>query len=124
MSERWDVEVDYEAQVARRVEGLAPEHPCGRLHGNTFRITVRLSGPTLQPVGWLRDFGEVDAAMAPVLAAIDHADLNAVPGLGNPTSERLARWIFDALAPSLPELASVSVAETRRTRCNYTRRPA
>lgn len=118
----WELEVDYELQAARRVEGLPAEHPCGRLHGNTFRVSVCLAGDALQPVGWLRDFGDVDAAMAPVLAVLDHADLNAVEGLGNPTSERLARWIFDRLWPRIPELAAVIVSETSRTRCIY-RRP-
>ncbi len=113
----WQIEVDYELQAARRLHGLPPEHPCGRLHGNTFRVTVRLAG-ALQGPGWVRDFAEVDAAMAPVLAELDHSELNAVPGLENPTSERLAQWIYERL--QLPELQAVVVSETQRTRCTYT----
>ena len=40
------------------------------------------------------------------------ASNNEVDGLTNPTSEVLAVWIWDRLAPTLPGLARVDVQET------------
>lgn len=117
------IEVDFHFQAARRLEGLPEGHPCGRLHGGSFSVTVVLEGP-LDAVGWVRDFGAVEAAIAPVRDALDHRDLNSeVEGLGNPTSEHLCRWIFDALKPALPEITEVTLAESPTTRCRYRGRP-
>ena len=54
--------------------------------------------------GFLRDFGEVDAALKSVRELLDHRLLNEVEGLGNPTLENLARFIFaEAGAPLWPK---------------------
>jgi 6-pyruvoyltetrahydropterin/6-carboxytetrahydropterin synthase len=57
--------------------------------------------------------------MQPVLDRLDHYYLNEIPGLENPTSELLARWIWDRVAPSLPELSQVVVNETCTSGCVY-----
>ena len=54
------------------------------------------------------DFGEIKTAFAPLLDQLDHRYLNEVDGLENPTSENVARWIWDRLATSLP-LSAVTV---------------
>ena len=51
--------------------------------------------------------------------ALDHHYLNEVPGLDNPTSEILAMWIWDRLAPSLPGLSQITVRETCTSSCTY-----
>jgi len=51
---------------------------------------------------------------------LDHNYLNDVPGLENPTSEQIARWIWDRLAPSLPGLSRVVVRETCTAGAIYT----
>jgi 6-pyruvoyltetrahydropterin/6-carboxytetrahydropterin synthase len=58
------------------------------------------------------DFAELKAAFAPLHRALDHNYLNDIPGLENPTSEQIARWIWDRLAPTLPGLSRVVVRET------------
>jgi 6-pyruvoyltetrahydropterin/6-carboxytetrahydropterin synthase len=50
---------------------------------------------------------------------LDHNCLNDLPGLENPTSERLARWIWERLKPALPLLTEISIAETCTSRCIY-----
>jgi 6-pyruvoyltetrahydropterin/6-carboxytetrahydropterin synthase len=42
-----------------------------------------------------------------------------VDGLENPTSENLARWIWDRLKPRLPKLSQVVVRETCTAGCIY-----
>jgi 6-pyruvoyltetrahydropterin/6-carboxytetrahydropterin synthase len=50
---------------------------------------------------------------------LDHRLLNNVPGLENPTSEILARWIWNALVTSAPAIRSVTVKETCASGCVY-----
>ena len=45
--------------------------------------------------------------------------LNKVEGLENPTSENIARWIWNELKPCLPLLNAIEVAETCNARCVY-----
>ena len=52
------------------------------------------------------------AAFKPIYDRLDHHYLNDIPGLENPTSERLAAWIWEQLKPSLPGLSEVVVHET------------
>ena len=45
--------------------------------------------------------------------------LNEIPGLENPTSENLAKWIWRETRPRLPLLAKVVVHETCTSGCIY-----
>jgi 6-pyruvoyltetrahydropterin/6-carboxytetrahydropterin synthase len=100
---------------------LLPEgHPCRKLHGHSFRVEIRARGPVPDESGWVMDFAELDAAVRPVLGQLDHAHLNEVEGLGNPTSERIALWLWRRLKPALPGLSRVEVMETETTGCVYT----
>lgn len=111
-------------EAARRLPRLSQDHPCARLHGHSFQIEVRVAGPLHPELGWVIDFAEVQAACDGVRAALDHRTLNDIPGLENPTSERLAQWIWARLIPALPGLAEVRVQETRNSGCIYRGEPA
>jgi 6-pyruvoyltetrahydropterin/6-carboxytetrahydropterin synthase len=110
----------FHLECARRLPHLPAEHPCARVHGHSFKVEVQVSGPLDPKLGWVIDFAEVEAAWQPVKAALDHRYLNDVPGLDNPTSEILARWIWDKLKPALPGLSQVVVQETASSGCVYT----
>lgn len=84
-------------------------HPNSRLHGHSFAAQVTLEGVADPTTGWIRDFAEIDAAIADIRMRLDHRLLNEIKGLEQPTLERLARFIFDALKDPLPELVSVTV---------------
>jgi 6-pyruvoyltetrahydropterin/6-carboxytetrahydropterin synthase len=100
---------------------MVPEgHKCARLHGHSFKVEVGISGLVDPKTGWLTDFAVLDALWAPVYERLDHRYLNEVPGLENPTSEVLARWIWDELKPKLPLLTQVTLFETCDARCHYT----
>ena len=58
------------------------------------------------------DFAEVTEHFAPLYASLDHNYLNELDGLENPTSENIARWIWDRLKPTLPQLSQVVIHET------------
>jgi len=109
----------YHIEAARRLPKLPDYHPCSRVHGHSFRIEIHIGGPVDPDTGWVIDFAELDAAFAPVKAQIDHRYLNDIPGLENPTSERLAQWVWQKLKPALPGLSKIVVQETQQSGCVY-----
>lgn len=109
----------FHLQCARRLPALPASHPCARVHGHSFEIEVTLRG-TVDPVaGWVCDFADIERAWRPVHDALDHRYLNDIDGLENPTSEHLAMWLWQMLAPSLPALAQIRVVETHNAGCIY-----
>jgi len=107
-------------EAAHRLPETPPDHKCQRLHGHSFRCEIHVTGPVDPATGWVQDFADLRAAFDPLMAILDHHYLNEVPGLENPTSENLARFIWDRLAPALPYLSCVIIHETCTARCIYT----
>ena len=110
---------EFTFEAAHRLPNVPPGHKCARLHGHSFRVRVTVRGAVGAQSGWVLDFADLKAAWRPVHDAVDHHYLNDVPGLENPTSERLAEWIWARLAPTVPQLASVEVRETCTSGCVY-----
>ena len=99
-------------EAAHRLPNVPPGHKCARLHGHSFRVEVHLRGEIGDESGWVMDFGDVKTAFQPLYDQLDHHYLNDIPGLDNPTSERLAVWIWQQLKPALPLLSEIVVHET------------
>lgn len=106
-------------EAAHRLPDMPPEHPCGRLHGHSFRCEVHVEGDVDPATGWVVDFADIERAFAPLHEMLDHRYLNEVDGLSNPTAENLAKWIWEQLKPALPGLERVVVRETCTSGCVY-----
>jgi 6-pyruvoyltetrahydropterin/6-carboxytetrahydropterin synthase len=106
-------------EAAHRLPNLPENHKCWRLHGHSFRVEIHVSGPLTEKEGWIMDFADVSRAFNPIYDQLDHHYLNEIPGLENPTSENLARWIWSRLKPALPLLSQVVVRETCTAGCIY-----
>ena len=109
----------FQVEAAHRLPNVPPGHKCARLHGHSFRIEVHVDGALDPTLGWVMDFADIKAAFQPIFDRLDHHYLNDVEGLENPTSERLAVWIWDRLKPRLPALARIVVHETCTSGCTY-----
>ena len=110
---------DFSFEAAHRLPNVPDGHKCARLHGHSFQVRVTIEGPVGERTGWVMDFADLKAAYAPVYERLDHRYLNEVPGLENPTSEVLARWIWRELEPALAGLVEIEVRETCTTGCVY-----
>jgi 6-pyruvoyltetrahydropterin/6-carboxytetrahydropterin synthase len=110
----------FSIEAAHWLPNVPEGHKCRRLHGHSFQIEIHVSGPVDPQLGWVMDFAEIKEAFAPVEAEIDHYCLNDIAGLENPTSENLARWIWNRLRAVLPQLSKVVVKETCTSGCVYT----
>ena len=84
---------------------------CARLHGHNYRVVVTVAAEDLPQSGMVMDFKLLKAACDQVVEALDHRCLNELPPFAeaNPTSENLARHIFEAVRD---ELAAQSVRVT------------
>ena len=77
--------------------------------------------PALEPADVLlaSDVAYEQRAFQPLHDRLDHHYLNDIEGLDNPTSEVLAEWIWDRLAPAVPQLTQIVVRETCTSGCIY-----
>ncbi len=90
---------------------------CSRTHGHNFTARIHLSAPSTDADGLTADYALLREKVMGVLQELDHQNLNDHPHFQevNPTSENIARYLFDRLANVFPESVSlddVQVAET------------
>ena len=109
----------FQFEAAHLLPHLPESHKCRRLHGHSFKVEIVVAGECDSKLGWLMDYADISEAFKPLWEQLDHRYLNEVPGLENPTSERLAQWIWQALKPGLPQLHQIVVHETCTAGCVY-----
>jgi 6-pyruvoyltetrahydropterin/6-carboxytetrahydropterin synthase len=114
-----DIFKTFTLDAAHRLPNVPVGHKCARLHGHSFRIEIHVRGEPDPHTGWVMDFADIKAAFAPLYDRLDHHYLNEVEGLDNPTSENLARWIYDRLKRVLPALHKITVHETCTSGATY-----
>lgn len=108
----------YILQSAHRLPNVPEGHRCGRMHGHGFEVILHADQDLgSKPLGI--DYDRIDELWAPIHAELDHACLNDIPGLENPTSEMIAAWVWTRLKSELPELSWVTVYETAQCGANY-----
>lgn len=110
---------EFSFEAAHFLPNVPADHKCRRLHGHSFKIAIFVSGTVGEESGWVMDFADLKKAFKPIHAQLDHYFLNEITGLENPTSENLARWIWDRLKPSLPALSKIEIRETCTSGCVY-----
>ena len=115
----FELERSYRFEAAHHLPRVGKSHPCRRLHGHSYCVTVAVVGNAGGDSGWVVDFADIDAVVGPVCAELDHRLLNEIAGLANPTSEALAAWLWERLAAGLPGLSVIRVAETPDSSCTY-----
>jgi len=110
---------DFTFEAAQTLPNVPAGHKCGRMHGHSFKVEVSIEGQVDPATGWIYDHSRISAAMQPLLDLMDHAYLNEIPGLANPTIENMAHWLWQHLAPACPGLCEIVIHETPTARCIY-----
>jgi 6-pyruvoyltetrahydropterin/6-carboxytetrahydropterin synthase len=117
----YEVTIRDSFSAAHHLRGYRGE--CSRQHGHNWDVEVSLQCPKLDAQGLSVDFRVARKVLRHVLSEVDHRDLNAVEWFRdeNPTSENLARHIFQRMADSLPavRVARVTVHESPSARVSY-----
>ena len=109
----------FKFDAAHRLPNVPDGHKCAQIHGHSFRLEIHVMGIADAQSGWVMDFADIAAACQPVIDQLDHKYLNDITGLTNPTSENLAKWIWQRLHPSLPQLSKIIVQESPESGCIY-----
>ena len=110
----------FKFDAAHRLPNVGQGHKCSQLHGHSFRVEIHLKGTVDLHSGWVMDFADIVEAFKPLLEQLDHKYLNEIDGLDNPTSENIAKWIWERLHLALPQLSKVVVQEGTESGCIYT----
>ena len=98
---------------------------CETLHGHRFRVVAKISATKLNDIGLAYDFTELKAKLKVIVNKFDHTTLNDNPPFDkmNPSSENIARTIYEELKISLKEapveLKAVQVWESPNSGVEY-----
>ena len=100
------------------LDQLFDGHPCARMHGHNYIVTIHIRSEKLNEYGFVKDYRELDFIKEFIDNNLDHRHLNdIIPH--HPTSENIARYLFEIFHIKLPELYAVEVSETPKTSAIY-----
>ncbi len=90
---------------------------CSRIHGHNWKVTARLKVFSIDENGMSVDYAVLKKLFTDILSRFDHNLINDIPYFQsvNPTSERIAEYIYHELAQTLPKgirLLWIGVSET------------
>ena len=98
---------------------------CENLHGHNWKVEITVQSEHLDDTGLAMDFKILKAYAGEIMEKFDHKNLSDLPEFQrlNPTTENIARLIYEALELRLDGLDAniyrVSVAESETSRASY-----
>src|SRR5690625_4882067 len=97
---------------------------CKEPHGHSYILEVQIQSNSLNEDGpkknMVIDFHQVSDIVKPMVKTyLDHKWLNETLNTDSPTSEFIARWIYQYLADKLPGLHTVTLSETTTSKVIY-----
>ena len=119
----YTVTIETEFSAAHIIRGY--NGPCSRLHGHNWKVTVEAKTDVLDTIGMSVDFYVLQKKTEEIVSKFDHRDMNSIPPFDkelNPTSENIARYIYDELKKLLPvnvKLSFVAIGETGQYTAKY-----
>jgi 6-pyruvoyltetrahydropterin/6-carboxytetrahydropterin synthase len=98
---------------------------CEALHGHNWKVQVHVTAERLNEIDIALDFHDLKRITNEVVSQLDHVCLNELFPFTerNPSSENIARWIYDSLKKRLAEyevrLSAVTVWESDTASATY-----
>jgi 6-pyruvoyltetrahydropterin/6-carboxytetrahydropterin synthase len=108
---------------------------CEDLHGHNWIVEMDVKSDKLDKIGMVLDFKYLKKELNAVLEKLDHKYLNRIPYFSaeggsasggkkvNPTSENIAKYIYDQLKPVVSQISSVTIWENATSSATYAPRP-
>jgi 6-pyruvoyltetrahydropterin/6-carboxytetrahydropterin synthase len=99
---------------------------CENLHGHSWKVQVSVTAQKLNEIGLAMDFTELKRITKEIVGPLDHTCLNSLAPFTdiNPSSENIARWIFNSMKDKLTvyevKLKYVTVWESDTASATYT----
>jgi 6-pyruvoyltetrahydropterin/6-carboxytetrahydropterin synthase len=110
---------EFAFSAGHRLDHLPKEHPCSKMHGHNYIVTVELKCEVLKD-GFVKDYRELDVVKKFLDKNWDHEYLNDKLPFA-PTAELLAGYLFHIFNKQIPELYAIEVSETPKTNARYER---
>lgn len=114
-------EVKIESHFAAAHHLLNYEGECEHQHGHNWKVEVYAQGINLDKSNILIDFKLLKKKLNEVLDLLDHKDLNELPFFKDksPSSELIAKFIYEKMQETMPQINKVCVWETPTSRACY-----
>ncbi len=113
------VKIEADFSSAHNLRGYKGK--CEELHGHNWKVEVAAEKEGLDKIGMVMDFGVLKKELRGILERLDHKYLNKVPYFSkvNPTSENIAKYIYDNMKRKVPCVRSVTVWENSSSSATY-----
>ena len=119
----YELMVEERFSAAHQLRGYKGK--CENMHGHNFKVQVFVSSDMLNDIDLAIDFHVLKDMASEVIAPLDHAMLNNIFPFTeiNPSSENIAKWIYDSLKKKeFPEgvtVSAVTVWESENASATY-----
>ena len=114
----YKISKEFAFSASHILEGLPENHPCTRLHGHNYIITIHLRSNELNETGFVKDYRELDVIKRYIDDKLDHRHLNDLFAF-NPSAENIAKHLYNTFVAMIPEIYAVEVSETPKTTAIY-----
>ncbi len=109
---------EFSFSASHILDCLGEGHPCARLHGHNYVVTVHLQSENLDEYGFVVDYRDLQLVKDYIDNRLDHRHLNDLFPF-HPTAENIARHLYEQFRDSLPQMYAVEVSETPKTSAIY-----
>lgn len=117
----YSIKVEADFSSAHNLRGYKGK--CESLHGHNWKIEVEVASAKLDKTGMVLDFRKVKDKLGLIMEKLDHKYLNNLAFFKkvNPTSENLARYIYDQMRTHGIEPKAVTVWESENSSATYSK---
>ncbi|HBR22155.1 MAG TPA: 6-carboxytetrahydropterin synthase QueD [Nitrospiraceae bacterium] len=118
----FELMVDTTFAAAHQLRGYKGK--CEQMHGHNWKIQAHVVAEKLNDIDIAMDFHDLKELLNEVIAPLDHSFLNDIFPFTekNPSSENIAKWIYDSLNKKLDEhvqVSAVTVWESETAAATY-----
>lgn len=115
----YNIKIEASFSAAHNLRGYKGK--CEELHGHNWKVEVAAQKEGLDKIGMVLDFKYLKMVVKEALEEFDHKYLNKIPYFSkvNPTSENIAKYIYNKLKPKISIIKSVTVWESENSSATY-----
>jgi len=119
----FELMVDTTFAAAHQLRGYKGK--CEQMHGHNWKVQVHVVAEKLNDIDIAIDFHDLKELLDEVITPLDHSFLNDIFPFTekNPSSENIAKWIYDTLNKKLSDehvqVSAVTVWESETTAATY-----
>ncbi len=119
----FELSVEVSFSAAHQLRGYKGK--CENMHGHNWKVQISVMSEELNDIDLVIDFHELKRMAREVTAPLDHAFLNDIFPFTekNPSSENMAKWIFDSMKKKISDnairVSAVTVWESDTASATY-----